>query len=85
MVNTQNQGSIAEMEKDDIVEVSYQIGADTITPEPDGTLAEAVRGLVPAVKAYERATIEAALSGSHLAARKAMPASAPQGGGMEGV
>jgi 6-phospho-beta-glucosidase len=72
IVNTQNHGSIAEVDNDDIVEVSCQIGADTITPEPCGTLPEAVRGLVLAVKAYERATIEAAISGSQLAARKAM-------------
>ena len=72
IVNTQNQGSIAEVEKGDIVEVSCQIGSDTITPEPCGRVPEAVRGLVLAVKAYERATIEAALSGSYLAARKAM-------------
>jgi 6-phospho-beta-glucosidase len=72
IVNTQNQGSIAEVENNDIVEVSCQIGADRITPEPCGTLPEAVRGLVLAVKAYERATIEAAMSGSQLTARKAM-------------
>jgi 6-phospho-beta-glucosidase len=72
VVNTQNRGCIAEVETEDIVEVSCQIGADTITPEPCGKLPEAVRGLVLAVKAYERATIEAALSGSRLAARKAM-------------
>ncbi|MGH9596817.1 MAG: hypothetical protein ACRD3K_08485 [Edaphobacter sp.] len=72
IVNTQNRGSIAEIESDDIVEVSCQIGADAITPEPCGALPEAVRGLVLAVKAYERAAIEAALSGSSLAARKAM-------------
>jgi 6-phospho-beta-glucosidase len=72
VVNTQNLGSIAEVEAGDIVEVPCQIAADTITPEPCGTLPEAVRGLVLAVKAYERAAIEAALSGSALAARKAM-------------
>jgi 6-phospho-beta-glucosidase len=72
IVNTQNRGSIAEVDPEDIIEVSCQIGADTITPEPCGTLPEVVRGLVLAVKAYERATIEAALSGSRLAARKAM-------------
>jgi len=72
IVNTQNQGSLAEVENDDIVEVSCQIGADTITPEPCGALPEAVRGLVLAVKAYERAAIEAAMSGSQLEARKAM-------------
>lgn len=72
VVNTQNLGSIAEVEADDIVEVSCQIGEDSITPEPCGALPEAVRGLVLAVKAYERAAIEAALTGSVLAARKAM-------------
>jgi 6-phospho-beta-glucosidase len=72
VVNTQNLGSIAEVEAGDIVEVSCQIGEDSITPEPCGTLPEAVRGLVLAVKAYERAAIEAALTGSVLAARKAM-------------
>jgi 6-phospho-beta-glucosidase len=72
VVNTQNLGSIPEMEATDIVEVSCRIVADTITPEPCGALPEAVRGLVLAVKAYERAAIEAALSGSELAARKAM-------------
>ena len=72
VVNTRNQGSIDDIEPADIVEVPCMIGADTITPEPCGRLPEAVRGLVLAVKAYERAAIEAALSGSVVEARKAM-------------
>jgi 6-phospho-beta-glucosidase len=72
IVNTQNRGSLAEVEPGDIIEVPCTISDNTITPEPCGTLPEAVRGLVLAVKAYERAAIEAALSGSELAARKAM-------------
>jgi len=72
IVNTQNRGSLAEVEPGDIVEVPCTISDNAITPEPCGTLPEAVRGLVLAVKAYERAAIEAALSGSELAARKAM-------------
>ncbi len=72
IVNTQNRGSLAEIEPDDIIEVPCQIGGNIITPEPCGALPEAVRGLVLAVKAYERAAIEAALSGSELAARRAM-------------
>jgi 6-phospho-beta-glucosidase len=72
VVNTPNLGSIAEIEAGDIVEVPCQISEDTITPEPCGALPEAVRGLVLAVKAYERAAIEAALTGSELTARKAM-------------
>ena len=72
VVNTQNAGSIAGIDAGDIVEVPCLIGQDSITPEPCGELPEAVRGLVLAVKAYERAAIEAALSGSELLARKAM-------------
>jgi 6-phospho-beta-glucosidase len=72
IVNTRNRGSIAEIDSSDVVEAPCQIVSDTITPEPCGPLPEAVRGLVLAVKAYERAAIEASLSGSQLAARKAM-------------
>ncbi len=72
VVNAQNAGSIAEIDRGDIVEVPCLVGHDSITPEPCGKLPEAVRGLVLAVKAYERAAIEATLSGSELLARKAM-------------
>jgi 6-phospho-beta-glucosidase len=72
IVNTQNDGCIAEVEPQDIVEVSCQISENSIVPEPGGTMPEAVRGLVLAVKAYERVAIAAALSGSVLEARKAM-------------
>ena len=72
VVNTRNRGSIAEIEADDVVEVPCMISADAITPEPCGRLPEAVRGLVMAVKAYEREAIRAALSKSGTAMRKAM-------------
>jgi 6-phospho-beta-glucosidase len=72
VVNTRNLGAIDDMDPEDIVEVPCRIGADTITPEPCGRLPESVRGLVQAVKAYERVAIDAALSGSTTAARKAM-------------
>lgn len=72
VVNTENCGSVAEVAAGDIVEVPCIIGDDRITPEQCGALPESVRGLVLAVKAYERAAIEAALSGSVLLARKAM-------------
>lgn len=72
IVNTQNLGSIEEVEAGDIVEVACQIAEDSVTPEPCGRLPEEVRGLVLAVKAYERAAIAAALTGSVLEARKAM-------------
>jgi 6-phospho-beta-glucosidase len=72
VVNTQNMGSVAGIEAGDVIEVPCQISEDMITPEPCGNLPEAVRGLVLAVKAYERTAIEAALTGSELTARKAM-------------
>lgn len=72
IVNTRNAGSVSEIDYDDIVEVPCLIGRDSIVPEQNGRLPEAVRGLVMAVKAYERTAIEAALSESELLARKAM-------------
>ena len=72
IVNTKSAGSVPEIDHDDIVEVPCLIGHDAVVPEPCGQLPEAVRGLVMAVKAYERTAIEAALSRSELLARKAM-------------
>ena len=72
IVNIQNQGTIDDIRADDVVEVSCNIGKNTIVPEPCGALPAEVLGLVLAVKEYERATIEAAMSGSKLMARKAI-------------
>jgi 6-phospho-beta-glucosidase len=72
VVNTVNAGAISEIESNDIVEVSSMISENSIVPEICGTLPEAVRGLVLAVKAYERVAIQAALENSEILARKAM-------------
>jgi len=72
IVNAENNGSIDDIDARDIVEVPCLIRAGEIVPEPCGSLPEAVRGLVLSVKAYERAAIEAALTGCELTARKAM-------------
>jgi 6-phospho-beta-glucosidase len=72
IVNVRNHGAIDGIRADDVVEVPCNIGKNSIIPEPCGTLPAEVRGLVLAVKEYERATIEAAMSGSSLMARKAM-------------
>lgn len=72
IVNVRNQGSIEEIDASDVVEVPCMVSDGVITPEPCGSLPSAVRGLVLAVKEYERATIEAAMTGSFEAARKAM-------------
>jgi 6-phospho-beta-glucosidase len=72
VVNVPSHGAISDVDDDDIVEVPCTISRNSIQPEACGTLPEAVRGLVLAVKAYERAAIEAAITGSAVMARKAM-------------
>lgn len=72
IVNVRNRGAIEDMAENDVVEVPCGISSGTITPERCGKLPGAVRGIVQAVKEYERATIEAAMTGSELTARKAM-------------
>jgi len=72
IVNVPNQGAIATIAENDIVEVPCTIANDSIQPEACGELPEAVRGLVLSVKAYERAAIESAVTGSTELARKAM-------------
>jgi 6-phospho-beta-glucosidase len=72
IVNVPNHGAIPEIADTDIVEVPCTIANDSMQPEACGALPEAVRGLVLAVKSYERAAIEAAVAGSTTLARKAM-------------
>jgi 6-phospho-beta-glucosidase len=72
VVNVRNRGAISDVDDEDIVEVPCAVANDSIQPEQCGALPEAVRGLVLAVKAYEKAAIQAAVSGSAEMARKAM-------------
>lgn len=72
IVNTRNGDTCPDLDPDDVVEATSRIGKDSIQPLPVGPLPVDVRGLVVAVKAYERAAIAAALSGSERDLRKAM-------------
>jgi 6-phospho-beta-glucosidase len=72
IVNVRNGSTIPEIAADDVIESACRIQAGEIEPLPVGPLPEVVRGLVLAVKAYERAAIEAAISGSPRDLRKAM-------------
>ena len=72
VVNVVNHGAIADVAPGEVVEVPCSITRNLIVPESCGSLPEAVRGLVLAVKAYEAAAILAARTGSAAAARKAM-------------
>jgi len=64
VVNVRNDGAIADLESDDVVEVPCEVGGGAVVPHQMGALAESVRGLVVAVKAYERTVIRAALAKS---------------------
>lgn len=72
VVNVRNHGSIPELAENDVVEVPCTIARDSIVPEKCGPFPEEVRGLVLAVKSYERATVEAAVTRSIPLAQKAM-------------
>lgn len=65
VVNVPNRSTIADLESDDAVEVLCRVSTDGVTPYPCGALPEAVRGLVHAVKVYERSLIAAAVEASH--------------------
>jgi len=72
VVNVRNHGAISDVEYEDVVEAPCAISKHAVVPEKCGSLPEDVRGLVLAVKAYERAAIQAAVTGSAEYARKAM-------------
>ena len=72
VVNTLNRGALASLPQTDIIETASDIAENQITPVPIAPLPDPVIGLVHTVKAYERAAIEAAQSGSRLVARKAL-------------
>jgi len=72
IVNVRNGSTLPEISADDVIEASCSIQDDIIEPLPAAPLPDVVRGLVLAVKAYERAAIEAAVKGSELELRKAM-------------
>ncbi|HTC66728.1 MAG TPA: hypothetical protein VK685_06315 [Candidatus Acidoferrum sp.] len=72
VVNVRNCGSITDLGPEDVVEVPCQISCAGVKPVPTGPLPEAVRGLVLAVKAYERTVIRAAVEKSWALAQLAM-------------
>ena len=72
VVNVRNHGAIADLEPDDVVEVPCDIDRNGPRPRGTGRLPDSVRGLVQAVKAYERTAIRAAIAGSGSLAQLAM-------------
>jgi 6-phospho-beta-glucosidase len=74
IVNTRNQGAIASLEPDAIVEVPSIVGRQGPTPLVMGELPRAVRGLTHAIHEYERLAADAAATGDRHTALRALMA-----------
>ncbi len=72
VVNVPNQTVLSELPPDAVIEVSALVDGRGARPLAVGPLPPAVAGLVQQVKAYERLSIEAALTGSRSAALAAL-------------
>ncbi|MCL2248281.1 MAG: 6-phospho-beta-glucosidase [Oscillospiraceae bacterium] len=76
VVAAKNNGAVPFMDDDDAVEVLCRLGKEGITPKPVTVYNDYIIGLMRAVKAYEKLTVKAALSGDRdiaLAALMAHP------------
>ena len=71
-VDVRNEGTLAGLADDDVVEVPARVGARGPEPLPQRPLAPELLGLVQHVAAYERLTVRAALSRDPVDARKAL-------------
>lgn len=71
-LNVPNEGAIAGMRSDDIVEVSCVVNGDGVHSQPAGTIPEPQELLMRTVKLYERLAIEAILSRSREMAARAL-------------
>src|SRR5262249_12111778 len=74
VVNVRNGGAIPNLATDAVVEVACRIRSEGAAPLPVDPLAPEMLGLVEAVKAYERLTVAAAVSGDRELALKALMA-----------
>jgi len=72
IVVTRNGSSIADLPPDTSVEVPCVVGAHGVTPLVMGHLPDSIRPLCQQAKAWESATVKAAISGSHKDAVLAM-------------
>ena len=71
-VDVRNEGTIAGLADDDVVEVPARVGRSGPEPLPQPPLAPELLGLVQHVAAYERLTVRAALTRDPVDARKAL-------------
>jgi 6-phospho-beta-glucosidase len=73
-LNVSNRGNIPELEPTDVVEIPCVVTANGALPLHVGAVPDQVRELLLQVKAYERLTARAALTGDPAAARQALAA-----------
>jgi 6-phospho-beta-glucosidase len=71
-VDIRNDGTLAGLADDDVVEVPARIDSGRPAPLPQGPLAPELLGLVQHVAAYERLTAEAAVTRDPVTAKKAL-------------
>jgi 6-phospho-beta-glucosidase len=71
-VDVRNEGTLAGLADDDVVEVPARVETGRIVPLPQGPLAPELLGLVQHVAAYERLTAEAAVTRDPVTAKKAL-------------
>jgi 6-phospho-beta-glucosidase len=71
-VDVRNDGTLAGLAADDVVEVPARVGLDGPQPLPQKPLAPELLGLVQHVAAYERLTAHAAVTRDPVDARKAL-------------
>jgi 6-phospho-beta-glucosidase len=71
-VDVRNEGTVAGLAADDVVEVPARVGRDGPVSLPQPPLAPELLGLVQHVAAYERLAAEAAVTGDPAVARKAL-------------
>jgi 6-phospho-beta-glucosidase len=72
VVDVRNEGTIAGLADDDVVELPARVGVDGAAPLPQRPLAPELLGLVQHVAAYERLAAEAAVTRDPVTARKAL-------------
>ena len=72
VVNLRNEGAIPGLPADEVVEIGARVGREGVTPVPVAPLGPELLGLILQLKAYERLTIRAALSGDRQAALLAL-------------
>ena len=71
-VNVRNNGAIADLPDNVVIETNAVIGKYGITPVSSGHMPVKIRGLMQAVKAYEELTVEAGVTGNYYTALQAL-------------